>query len=306
MISDLSFSSASLCVVGNLNRDIKTAPLRPDNCLFEDGENSVAWVTETIGGGGANSAAAAAALGARVSLVGKVGGDPLGRRLEEALRRHGVRPFLRKDPHSVTGTSIALSFTNGHRHFLSCLPNNESLRLEDLDLAGLDGCGHLHRADVWFSEAMLYGGNRRLFERARQAGMAISINLNWDPKWGWATEEEIGRRKEAIRQVLPLVNLAHGNIRELNEILGVFRSFRYPRASRRMGRASGGRPPRRRGSRLLCRGTLTVAKPVLATQVVNTTGTGNVLSVCMMLLHARGDCDHGPAAPRQHDRLRVH
>ena len=152
----------------------------------------------------------------------------------------------------MTGTSIALSFTNGHRHFLSCLPNNESLRLEDLDLAGLDGCGHLHRADVWFSEAMLYGGNRRLFERARQAGMAISIDLNWDPKWGSAH----GRGDRTSQGGDP-AGAAAGQPRprkhpRAERILGVFRSFRYPRASRRMGRASGGRPPRRRGSRLLC------------------------------------------------------
>ncbi len=306
MISDLSFSSASLCVVGNLNRDIKTAPLRPDNCLFEDGENSVAWVTETIGGGGANSAAAAAALGARVSLVGKVGGDPLGRRLEEALRRHGVRPFLRKDPHSVTGTSIALSFTNGHRHFLSCLPNNESLRLEDLDLAGLDGCGHLHRADVWFSEAMLYGGNRRLFERARQAGMAISIDLNWDPKWGSAPEEEIGRCKEAIRQVLPLVNLAHGNIRELNEFSGSsdlsvtlerLVGWGVPAVVVHLGAEGAGYYARDPD------GGETGPGDAGGKHHGNRRRAQRVHDASP---RARGDCDHGPAAPRQHDRLRVH
>ena len=35
---------------------------------------------------------------------------------------------------------IALGLANGHRHFLSCLPNNETLLFEDLDLQALDGC----------------------------------------------------------------------------------------------------------------------------------------------------------------------
>ena len=79
------FRATSLCVVGNINRDIKTAPLRPGNHLFRDGETSVSSIVETIGGGGANSAFAAAALGAKVAFLGKVGADALGKKLEQAL-----------------------------------------------------------------------------------------------------------------------------------------------------------------------------------------------------------------------------
>ena len=50
-------------------------------------------------------------------------------------------------------------------------------------LAALDGCTHLLRADVWFSEAMLEGGNLRLFTEARRRGIATSLDLNFDPYW---------------------------------------------------------------------------------------------------------------------------
>ncbi len=289
IIDESIFASADLCVVGNLNRDVKTAPFPPGQYLFEDGETSVASIVETIGGGGANSAAAATALGARVSLVSKVGDDPLGHRLEETLRRHGTVPRLCKAPGLATGTSINLTYSHGRRHFVSCLANNESLRFEDLPLEALAGHTHLYRADIWFSEPMLYGGNQRLLEHARAAGMRISIDLNWDPKWGVASEDEIRRRKAAVREVLPLVHLAHGNVKELNAFCD---SADLPTSLERLARWGletvvvhlGDQ-----GAGYYAEGRLTVEGPVPARQRVHATGTGDVLSVCMMLLDRRGE-----------------
>src|ERR1039458_6378848 len=221
MTTAAPFAAASLCVAGNLNRDLRIAPVAPGGYLFQDGETSVPFIRETTGGGGANTACAAAALGAKVAFLGKVGADslgrrlaeapreeggnptaacaaaalgakvaflgkvgadPLGRRREEALRQQGVNPHLKRDPAAPTGTSINLVYDSGHRHFVSCLPNNESLTFEDLDLSVLPRYEHFSRTDVWFSEAMLYGGNQRLLRAAREAGMSISIDLNWDPQ----------------------------------------------------------------------------------------------------------------------------
>src|ERR1700761_9011933 len=113
------FAGSSLCVVGNINRDIKTAPLHPGEHLFLDGETSIASIAETIGGGGANSAFAAASLGARVAFLGKVGADSLGDRLDRTLRGHGLAAHLARTKDHASGTSIALSFDTGHRHFIS-------------------------------------------------------------------------------------------------------------------------------------------------------------------------------------------
>jgi sugar/nucleoside kinase (ribokinase family) len=126
--------SGNVCVVGNINRDIKLSSIVSGDHLFRDGETSVSSIIETIGGGGANSAFAAAALGANVGFLGKAGADPLGERLEQMLLEHGISAHLARDPDHATGTSIALAFEGGHRHFLSCLPNNESLNFDDLHL----------------------------------------------------------------------------------------------------------------------------------------------------------------------------
>lgn len=284
MLTEQAFCGASLVVVGNINRDIKTAPFPPGEHLFRDGETSVPAVFETIGGGGANSAFAAAALGAGVAFFGKVGADALGDRLDHALTRHGLRSHLARDPVKSSGTSIALSFANGHRHFISCLPANEALRFEDLDLEAMRGSDHLLRADIWFSKSMLFEGNKHLLSGARHLGLEVSIDLNWDPCWGHAEAAAIAARKQAVRSVLPWVNLAHGNVRELTEFADA------PDLETALKKLSdwgvGGVVVHLGGEGAGFYGghSLLVEPPALAHRLVNTTGTGDVLSVCMMLL----------------------
>jgi sugar/nucleoside kinase (ribokinase family) len=289
MSDELLEPGLQLCVVGNLNRDIKLAGVPPSPALFEDGETSAAGVIETVGGGGANSACAAAALGASVRFVGKVGADALGERLQRTLEEFGVRTSLKKDASCATGNTVALGFTSGHRHFLSHLPNNESLRLEDLDLAALDGCTHLLRADVWFSQSMLEGGNQRLFAEARRRGLITSLDINFDPHWSSAPRDVVARRKRLVRDVLPLVDLAHGNERELCEFTDSSDLKTALRCLTEWGVKSVVIHLGARGAGYFCDGELTIEPPSPAEKPVHATGTGDVLSVCMILQHSRAD-----------------
>ena len=292
MLSDEhTFEGSSLSVVGNINRDLKTAPLHPGEHLFCDGETSVSSIVETIGGGGANSAFAAASLGARVAFLGKVGADGLADRLERTLAQHGICAHLARDKTLSSGTSIALTFDNGQRHFISCLPANQALSFADLDLNALDGYQHLLRADVWFSDAMLFEGNKQLFQAARQLNLDVSIDLNWDPHWGRACAAEIRQRKEAVRAVLPWVNLAHGNVRELTQFadapdletaLKRLADWGVDAVVTHLGA---------QGAGYYQGGSLVVEPPAAVKSQMNTTGTGDVLSVCIMLLHRRTEFD---------------
>lgn len=289
IVRESAFGLGNLCVVGNLNRDIKTAALRAGPHLFLDGETSVASLVETMGGGGANSACIAAALGARVAFLGKVGADELGLRLERTLLRHGVTPHLARDAAVTTGTTLALAWDNGQRHFLSCLPNNEALRFEDLDLEALDGCRHLYRADPWFSGPMLFGGHEQLFLEARARGLTVSLDLNWDPHWEVGEADEIRGRKEAVRAVLPLVHLAHGNARELREFADAPTLETALRRLEEWGVEAVVVHLGAEGAGYYRRGHLLVEPAVPATTHAHTTGTGDVLSVCLMLLHGQPD-----------------
>ena len=153
---------------------------------------------------------------AKACFAGKVGDDALGTQLERTLLGRGIESFVRHDPEVQTGSSLVLTYANGCRHFISHQPNNYTLDFADIDLDILSGGGHLLRADVWFSQPMLEGGNARLLLAARDRGLATSLDLNWDPCWGYGGDELIRSRKESVRQILPLVDLVHGNVNELN------------------------------------------------------------------------------------------
>jgi sugar/nucleoside kinase (ribokinase family) len=293
MLDETVFRGARLAVVGNICRDVKTAPLAPDERLFRDGETPTDSIVETIGGGGANSALFAAALGAQTRFAGKVGDDALGSQLEEALRRRGVATFIRRDPAVQTGSSLVLTYTNGCRHFVCCQTNNYTFDFADVDLSILDGAGHLLRADVWFSEAMLAGGNGRILQAARDRGLTTSLDLNWDPFWGSAPEDRIQWRKQAVRGVLPLVDLVHGNSRELNIFAD---STEIDTTLKRLVEWGAGGVVLHLGAQGAgyFRGGELIVEPSFPVQrQSHATGSGDLLSVCMMLLHERTDISIG-------------
>jgi sugar/nucleoside kinase (ribokinase family) len=96
-----------------------------------------------------------------------------------------------------------------------------------------------------------------------------------------------------LRDVLPLVDLAHGNVRELcafadagrlDDALDRITGWGAGAVVVHMGEQGAGYYARAAGG-------LIVEPCVPADRVVNTTGTGDVLSVCMMLLHRAAGLD---------------
>jgi sugar/nucleoside kinase (ribokinase family) len=284
MIDPAVFYDRRLCVVGNLNRDLRIAPITPGKHLFRDGETSTQFVRETPGGGGTNSALFAARLGASVRLVARVGDDAAGRALRREVRRAGVSPFLSLDRTNPTGTSINLVYDNGRRHFISALESC-AVRFDEIDLAALRRVEHVLRADVWFSEPMLFGGNEKLLTAAKAAGADTSLDLNWDPAWGQSPRRRVLARKRAVRGILPLVDLAHGNVRELCEFSDADSLRAALRRIEKWGAKAVVVHLGTRGSGYYAGGRLVQSPCLRARKVVNATGTGDLLSVCMILLN---------------------
>jgi sugar/nucleoside kinase (ribokinase family) len=144
---------------------------------------------------------------------------------------------------------------------------------------------HLLRSDIWFSEAMLFGGNEQLFQSAQQAGVAISIDLNWDPCWGRLPANQVLVRKQAVRELLPYVSLVHGNVRELNEFADSTSLETTLRRLDEWGAVAVVVHLGAEGAGYYRRGEFWSEPSVPVERQINMTGTGDVLSVCMMLLH---------------------
>jgi ribokinase len=278
-------SPIPVAIVGNINIDICTSPLPASPEIFSDGERSVGSIFEAPGGGGANTAIAAARLGGRVHFCGRIGRDAGGTALRRHLERVGVTPHL-AEADAATGRSIALTWDNHHRHFLSHLPSCAELCEGDVDVDALAraGCRHLYRADVWFAPKMLDGGNVVLLRNARVCGMETSIDINWDPLWSRGDEESIRQRIERLAEALPYVTWVHGNERELCRFTG--KADAGAAAESLLHRGAGGVIVHRggQGSSGFTSGGERVdvaARPVR--RVVNEIGTGDVFTAAFLL-----------------------
>jgi ribokinase len=93
-----------IVVVGSINLDLVVAVDRHP----APGETVIGGdVRELPGGKGANQAVAAARLGARVAMVGRVGGDGAGTRLRDGLAAEGVDvAHVREDRDAPTGRAL--------------------------------------------------------------------------------------------------------------------------------------------------------------------------------------------------------
>ena len=116
-------------------------------------------------------------------------------------------------------------------------------------------------------------------------GLSTSLDINWDPQWGSADAAAIARRKEAVRRLLPLIDLVHGNVRELNEFADSDGLDSALQQITRWGAQAVVVHMGEDGAGYFHRGRLTVCPSVPVRRHQNSAGTGDLLSVCMMLLY---------------------
>lgn len=109
---DVSVDAATLARGGDVHGDVR---LRP-------------------GGTGTNAAAWAAQAGAATALYGRVGADPAGRILAEAVSERGVRANLAVDPDAPTGTMLVVR-ERGERSMVADRGANARLAPHDLPRA---------------------------------------------------------------------------------------------------------------------------------------------------------------------------
>lgn len=119
-----------LTVVGSLNMDLV---IRSSH-IPKPGETIIGSDFQTIPGGkGANQAVAAAKLGAQVSMVGRVGGDPFADILLENLKAEGVdSTYILREKHSASG--VALIVVDDHGENSIVVASGANMRLSEADI----------------------------------------------------------------------------------------------------------------------------------------------------------------------------
>lgn len=152
------------------------------------------WGTTTIvdtiephvGGNAANTSIALATLGVPVRTVGAVGRDPHGEFVISALRRAGVLVDAISVVDAPTATTVALVNSSGARQFLHRPGASAAAFSAPLDFpaALLDGMAHYHLASLFILPNFRPHAPATL-ARARAAGLATSLDTNWDPRGIW-------------------------------------------------------------------------------------------------------------------------
>ena len=172
-----------LLVVSELNVDVV---LRGDvTPEFGQVEKLVDDCSVYAGSSGGIFAASAAKMGLRVLYASKVGDDLLGHYMVDALGDAGVDTRLVViDPAVKTGVGVVLS-RGQDRAMLTYLGSISAISHDDVDPEWYSLAKHLHVVSP-FLMSRLYPAMPKMMCAAKDGGMTVSLDTNWDPTQEWA------------------------------------------------------------------------------------------------------------------------
>ncbi|HXE15014.1 MAG TPA: carbohydrate kinase family protein [Bryobacteraceae bacterium] len=175
--------SAGVLCSGSIVFDIL---VRPVNEVRWGTTNLVETIEYHVGGNGANTTIALASLGVPARLIGTVGNDDQARLVCARLQSAGVDTRWLRAADAPTAASIAVVNQSGERMFLHRLgaSNVAFSSPVDFPLELLDGMRHYHLASLFVLPRLREHAAETLM-RARRAGLATSLDTNWDPQGRW-------------------------------------------------------------------------------------------------------------------------
>ncbi len=176
-----------------------------------EGELLVEGATLTLGGSGGIAACGAAALGLRVAFAGAVGDDAFGRFVVDELGARGVDTRgVVVDETRPTGATVVLK--RGEREaVLTSIGTVATFGGEQLDRDLLGSARHVHVSSYFLQDA-LRPALPEIFEAARHAGAATSIDPNRDPLGDW---------DRGLLGLLSSIDVLFANSNEIRELTGV-------------------------------------------------------------------------------------
>jgi sugar/nucleoside kinase (ribokinase family) len=137
-----------------------------------------------MGGSCCLFACQAARLGLRAGILGRVGDDDFGRLILHRLDECGVDTrHVIVDPALKTGLGIALC-QNGDRAILTYMGSICAIRPDDVSDDFLAAARHVHHGS-FFLQTGLRPAMPGIFRRAKELGLSISLDTNWDPGERW-------------------------------------------------------------------------------------------------------------------------
>lgn len=206
-------------IIGDLFLDILPSALPIEkNRVLNDGETFVDRVTFQRGGCAGNFAAVIKSLmiDDEIMFISKVGSDPNGDFLISQMQSYGIKTLITKS--SVgTAITIAVSYQDGERHFITYNGAMDEFKVDDIDFNIFDSADSLVWRGIWFTPNLLHHASRFL-QIAKQKGLSISMDLGFDPFWATSDIENIRERKQSALNALKYVDFLFGNTNELLQL----------------------------------------------------------------------------------------
>lgn len=199
---------ADIVVAGHICLDIIPAFERQTS--FEPGKLiKVGPALMATGGAVSNTGIALHRLGIPTRLMGKVGGDLLGRATLDIVR--GIDPALAEgmivDAAATSSYSVVINPPGQDRTFLHCTGANDTFVADDVDYGQLDGAKLFHFGYPTLMRSIYSDGGRQMeeiFRRVKERGLMTSLDMSMpDP------QSEAGRVDWPawLQRVLPFVDI---------------------------------------------------------------------------------------------------
>lgn len=194
--------------IGEINADlILSGDVEP---AFGQVEKLVRDANLCIGSSAAIFACGAARLGLKTAIVGKVGRDVFGEFMTDSLAARGIDTSgVVIDRDVRTGLTVILS--KGQDRAILTYPGSISaLRFSEIDFSVVHSACHLHLSSFFLLDS-LRPDIPRLCREAREAGLTVSMDTNYDPAAKW---------DDGLQEALRHVDIFLPNAAEAKAITG--------------------------------------------------------------------------------------
>lgn len=163
-----------------------------------------------LGGSNGIFASGAAKLGLHVTALGAAGNDAFGIYVRDELQKSGVDiKNLRLDQNLKTGVGFSLCMASGDRAILTYNGSIDAVCARDFTDELLQKARHLHIGSYYLMH-QLRPAYPSILKRAKEYGVTVSLDTNWDPAEEW----------DGVTDILPMVDVFLPNEQEILLLTG--------------------------------------------------------------------------------------
>jgi sugar/nucleoside kinase (ribokinase family) len=222
------------------------------------------------GGCAVNTATALARLDFPVEVIGKIGEDPFGDFVLNALKERGIGTRgVKRDPQVGTSATMVMVAPDGERRFVHYIGANARLTLADVDFQMLAGASILQVAGSLVMPGIDGEPTAELLRQAQAAGVTTFLDTVWD---------DTGRWMELLAPCLPHVDYFVPSLAEAQALTGLDDPNQVGQALLDRGVKTVGLKMGAEGCLVMNGGGRSIRLPAFDVEVVDATGAGDAFA----------------------------